>query len=129
MTYDYAGPADSSYRGAPLPWVEAVMSGYIDLDASAKKKLLLGIPMYGWRGSEAMISDTLIVWLVQDDVDIDWNGQTSEHVFTSASDGRRCPFPTPLFVKVRLELAAELGVAGVALWELGQMMPMLADLF
>ena len=69
----------------------------------------------------------MVVWLLQEEIEIEWEDVAKEHIFL---DGRRsCAFPTPLFVQYRLALARELGVAGVAIWEIGQMMPMLMDLF
>ena len=69
----------------------------------------------------------MVVWLVQEDVEIEWDEVAKEHIFLG--ERKYCAFPTPLFVQQRLSLAKELGIAGVALWEIGQMMPMLMDLF
>lgn len=62
-------------------------------------------------------------------VSIEWDEYTKEHTFVNEEEGRSSSFPTPLFVQLRLDLAKEMDLAGVALWEVGQMMPMLIDLF
>ena len=69
----------------------------------------------------------MVVWLLQEEVEIEWDDVWKEHIFLG--ERRSCAFPTPLFVQHRLILARELGIAGVAVWEVGQMMPMLMDLF
>ena len=141
MTYDFSKHSND-LPNAPLLWVESVLSSFIAAEESFRPKLLLGIPMYGWRGEEAMIgehsifmryrfefqvADTMVVWLVQEEVQVEWDEVAREHIFSGVR--RQCAFPTPLFVQQRLGLAKELGIAGVALWEVGQMMPMLMDLF
>ena len=65
MTYDFSrsasassedGPREygASLPNAPLPWVEQIIRGFVDADESFGGKLLLGIPLYGWRGTEAL---------------------------------------------------------------------------
>lgn len=68
----------------------------------------------------------MVVWLLQGDADVEWDDVAKEHIFKGET--RMCAFPTPLFLQQRLNLAAELNIAGVALWEVGQMMPLLVDL-
>ena len=94
----------------------------------------MGVPMYGWRGDEAMTADTMVLWLAKKDgkhVSLKWHKSASEHIFREEGGGLASlssSYPTPLFVHKRLRLAEKLGV-GCALWEGGQMMPWLADLF
>jgi len=53
-----------------------------------------------------------------------WDSLQQENLFERVSIGKRevCSFPTPLFVKARVGLAERYGLAGVAIWEAGQMM-------
>ena len=41
--------------------------------------------------------------------------------------GSCASLPTPPFIRSRVDLAKDLHVAGVALWEIGQMVPMMID--
>ena len=60
MTYDH-GIRSGIVQNAPLLWVESVVSSFIAAEESFQSKLLLGVPMYGWRGSEAMIGTPISV--------------------------------------------------------------------
>jgi GH18 family chitinase len=75
-----------------------------------------------------LTGDTMALWLAQGEVEVAWDEDAKEHIFSDAS-GRKCAFPTPLFVKHRLELVQALKLGGVAIWEGGHMMPMLIDMF
>ena len=52
MTYD--SNKGSGLPNAPYKWVEEVMSSLSTIDG-ARRKLLLGIPLYGYRQGEAVI--------------------------------------------------------------------------
>lgn len=62
-----------------------------------------------------------------------WDNDAREHVFSYRELGARVEhsltYPTPLFLQQRMALAKELGVAGVAVWELGQGLRYFMDLF
>lgn len=62
-----------------------------------------------------------------------WDAVSKEHVFSYREAGQRMEqqmgYPTPAFLQARMDLARELGVAGVALWELGQGLRAFMDLF
>jgi len=132
MTYDKHQM--TSLPAAPLSWAREVMTGLGRGEAvqgetrSLQRKLLLGIPLYGWRGREAVTGDDMIVWLATGGVSVLWDEEAREHFFTNADETLKAYYPTPLFVKHRLDLAKDLGVAGVAFWELGQTMAMVLEL-
>lgn len=55
MTYDYS-KGSSLGPNAPLSWVADILGGLTSLRQEYKQKILMGLPMYGWRGgTEAMI--------------------------------------------------------------------------
>lgn len=125
MTYDankgQAGP------NAPLGWVKKIIQS-LSFDESMRSKLLMGLPYYGWRGSEDMTADKMIVWMAATpgQFSIDWDNSAQEHLF---SDGhKQCHYPTPLMLKLRLRLAEKEKV-GVAIWELGQGFAAFMDIF
>jgi hypothetical protein len=63
-------------------------------------------------------------------VEIEWDSQAQEHIFINEEKGVRSSYPTVAFLLKRMQLAQSMeAVAGVALWELGQMMGMFIDLF
>lgn len=135
MTYD----ANQAQEGpnAPLQWVKQVLSS-MGHNAEMRRKLLVGLPYYGWRGREDMTGEKMIVWMASsaqqgNDVRVAWDADAAEHVFTEVGPDnrvmRRCYYPTPLFLQRRLRLADQQGLAGVAIWELGQGMAAFIDLF
>ena len=71
----------------------------------------------------------MIIWLAQEApfVSAEWDDEAQEHLFV----GRKATvsFPTPAFLQKRLQLAEQLGIAGVAMWEAGQMLAAYIDLF
>ncbi len=101
----------------------------------------MGIPMYGWRADgEAMTGDALVQWLEAggDKSSVRWDAEAQEHLFSApvavgASEESigemvmSSSYPTRDFICARLRLAEELHLAGVALWEIGQPLPMLMD--
>ena len=56
MTYDFTKHS-KEVPNAPLLWMESVVSSFLAAEESFRSKMLLGIPMYGWRGDEAMIGE------------------------------------------------------------------------
>ena len=129
MTYDRARDGSPI---APLPWVRRVMQSLQSLPA-LQGKLLLGVPFYGWRSegleneASALTSEQLVTWLADENVRIEWDPQALEHSFTDDA-GRVASFPSPAMLRARLALVQELGLQGVAVWELGQGLATCADL-
>lgn len=135
MTYDHSSRQLGDRIGAfnaPLPWVREVMESLSAVSPSMKSKLLLGIPMYGWKGEAAMIADTMLIWLAMnaENIQIKWDEIAQEHIYIKRGNELEVSsYPTSLFIERRLQLAEELNVAGVALWEVGQMMATFISLF
>ena len=130
MTYDFNNRV-GGFPNAPIEWMRAVMKGLSSVD-SLRGKLLLGLPMYGWRGTDAMTGDSMVLWLASGRVDIIWEPTYQEHHFIDKRTQKQSSYPTIPFLARRLALAEEMsgsGVAGVALWELGQMMTYFVDGF
>lgn len=94
-------------------------------------KVLLGLPMYGWKGETAMTAETMVIWLAAHKpfIKIIWNEEAKEHLFVKSGDGVKetASYPTPLFLQNRLNIAETYNLAGVAIWEAGQMMAMLMN--
>ena len=133
MTYDHA--RGTGTPNAPFPWVKEVVSGLAGLVTARKvrtpvaNKLLVGLPMYGWRSDgEAMTGHALKSWLQSSEEQgrgsIVWDERAREHIFHD-THGQTASYPTPAFMCERLQLAQTVGVAGVALWEIGQTLPYL----
>jgi len=82
----------------------------------------------------------MLLWLAKhgQTTKITWSGVEQEHLFTAAGDV--CSYPTLPFIQSRLRLAGGGGdddddgdsqdqLAGVSLWELGQVMAAFLSLF
>ena len=75
--------------------------------------------------------DNMVLWLGQQgsgQVDVTWDSVVAEHLFVDERTNKR----SSSFLTHRLRVAEELragGVAGVALWELGQAMTYFFDCF
>ena len=134
MTYDYgrtSSTARASHFNAPMPWIRSVMQSFLLVSAGMHAKLLLGINMYGWRNhDEAMTGSAMLQWMstavaMHAGMQVRWDVNAQEHVFIDKTAENVyddvSSFPTNMFVYVRVEYARELKLAGVALWELGQM--------
>jgi chitinase domain-containing protein 1 len=164
MTYDHPNPPSSSaaaaspatYGGneedelpllggpnAPLGWVrDSVLSllGSKDRSPARARKVLLGLPFYGYRyglsGQPDAITGRGLIDALEEaeptDAQLHYHRDWSEHSVSlrQPDNGRveRIFYPTPFFLQRRLELAQELGV-GLAVWELGQGLDCFLDLF
>jgi len=123
-TYDRA--MDGSPH-APYHWVKEVMLSLRSVQ-SLQSKLLMGLPFYGWRDGEDMTAERMVQWLATDDsVKVTWDIVAQEHTW-SDSRGKSASYPTPHMIQRRLELARELGLQGVAIWEGGQGLAAAVDL-
>jgi spore germination protein YaaH len=144
MTYD--ANQGTGRPNAPFAWQAGIIAGLAQLTTNRKQltrvrnKLLMGLPMYGWRSDgEAMTGGALVDWLTGggQGASVRWNEEAKEHqfsVFTSGGGGKAghtvtASYPTMSFLCARLRLAEEEGIAGVALWEIGQSLPSLMEAF
>ena len=102
----------------------------LSFDEEMRSKLLLGLPFYGWRGEEALTAQTFTVWLASEAVEAQWDYKAKEHLFSSPQSNKQpCYYPTPAMLRARAELAEELGIAGVGVWEFGQGLAAFLDVF
>jgi hypothetical protein len=123
MAYDYQNYEQKiPHSNAPKGWVTKIISGYKEVYPKMIPKLLVGAPLYGWKGSKAMLSRDIITWLNNDpdpeSRSIAWSEGNQEHRIEANNEV--CVFPTPSFILHRKELLKRLGVAGISYWELGQ---------
>jgi len=139
MTYDHSPSAPGPL--APLPWVRSSVESLLGKDGLSdfrkRRKVLLGLPFYGYRHpsgqqSSAVLGHELIDALeANPDVSFDYDPKTEEHhvVVRRKEDGKRetIYYPTLQFLKARMDLAKELGL-GLSIWEIGQGLDYFYDL-
>lgn len=133
MTYDYGIP--NSGRGAapnaPMWWVRKVATYFSE--GGVAPKLLIGLNMYGVEyvkgGEDRHVTGRDVVEMMHKyDARLVWTGEeVGEHAFVVGDGERVTLYPTRASVALRVALAAEMGLGGVALWEMGQGMPYLFD--
>lgn len=130
MSYDFRGGV-GGVPVSPIRWVQQLVNTIGSPDSPVWRKLLVGVPFYGYRGGEAVLGRDVVEVLGKHKVAITWDEASHEH-FYEYLDGQGVPqrmtYPSLLFLKDRFDLAAKLGVAGVALWELGQGLDYFMDL-
>lgn len=64
MTYDYQSyslPSHIPVVNAPLTWVQTVLTAFGNSDPTILAKILMGIPLYGWKGSEALTGESFSI--------------------------------------------------------------------
>lgn len=59
----------------------------------------------------------------KDFIQIQYLKKSKEHCFIDTRTRETFSYPTPAFIAHRRALAKYLGIAGVAMWELGQIVP------
>ena len=123
MTYDRNRGKEGP--NSPIDWCEEIMTN-LTYVGPIKHKLLMGVAMYGWLNGDSITSTSMVKWLSTKNVTIQYKKDAAEHMFIENSS-KKCYFPTPLSVYKRLSLVNRLGIEGIAIWELGQMMPFLSD--
>lgn len=134
MTYDY-GRTNTGVPNSPITWVKQTVDlltkedrGGGPTSAELKQKILLGLPWYGYANGQPILGHDLRHQLLDQPhhknlQKFEWNEKTQEHVFVFSNEKKEqvvATFPTPAFFQRRLELVRDLGLAGVALWEIGQ---------
>lgn len=122
MTYDYS-PAHPG-PNSPLPWISETLSNLFDGHEIEAKKILLGIPFYGYdykSGKGKAVTGKEFIEILGNTVNDVWNDEEKEHGFHYKSGGKECVlyYPTLDMIGERLEFAKRKGF-GVGIWELGQ---------
>jgi chitinase domain-containing protein 1 len=151
MTYDHAGAVNREGPNSPLPWMKEVVGGLVsdiendfefvgddlddavdreDLEKLRARKILMGLPFYGYKFSrahaqEAYTASNYLDLLKKESRSlISWDAYSKEHRLIG-SDGSLW-YPSMLSLLYRLQLAEEQGV-GIAIWELGQGLDQFVD--
>jgi chitinase domain-containing protein 1 len=151
MTYDHAGAVGREGPNSPLPWMEEVVGGLVldtkddfeyvgdDLDEEVDRedrekvrarKILMGLPFYGYRFSRARApeaytaSNYLDLLKKESRSSISWDEHSKDHRLVGS--GGSLWYPSMLSLLYRLQLAEEKGV-GIAIWELGQGLDQFVD--
>lgn len=123
--YDF----QTSGPNAPYQWIQGTLDRFREKD---RKKILMGIPFYGYDNSDAIVGDTHLDHLRDyKDIKIRWDTATHEchYRYDSRDSGRRMVYyPCLQFIQDRLKLFTHSGVAGSAIWELGQGLEYFYDL-
>lgn len=126
MTYDYNSPQISGV--APYDWVKANLQYFIDSSEDyleSSTKILMGLNFYGYdrsgSSSEAVLSKKFIEILSDGDSVLSFDENDGEHKLIFGKYGI-IYYPTKQSIKLRLNLAIELGIGGVAIWDLGQVL-------
>lgn len=138
MTYDFSIARRQPGPNAPLPWMEfcavEIRGPLSDEDFMLGEKLLLGLPFYGYDMGDAVVGHSYLDLLKKHEPDVKFDSRSKEHFFiyldtSVGADGqvqrnkRLVHFPTRFSIQQRLDLSHKVGVAGVAIWELGQGLP------
>ncbi|XP_018052328.1 PREDICTED: chitinase domain-containing protein 1 [Atta colombica] len=125
MTYDYSNiqrPGPNS----PFDWTRQCVELLApEKNNHRRSQILLGINFYGYNytpeGGRAILASEYLNILKSFKGKIQWDNSSKEHFFEPklATGNGYVFYPTLYSIKVRLELANELGT-GISIWELGQ---------
>eukprot|EP00276_Gloeochaete_wittrockiana_P024699 CAMPEP_0184362276 /NCGR_PEP_ID=MMETSP1089-20130417/134033_1 /TAXON_ID=38269 ORGANISM="Gloeochaete wittrockiana, Strain SAG46.84" /NCGR_SAMPLE_ID=MMETSP1089 /ASSEMBLY_ACC=CAM_ASM_000445 /LENGTH=351 /DNA_ID=CAMNT_0026702289 /DNA_START=7 /DNA_END=1058 /DNA_ORIENTATION=+ len=128
MTYDYLDPKKQlAGTSSPLPWIHDIVNRLLPekIRDTYKDKVMLGINFYGknvdLKGNITPITSFDFVEIMKTkEGQFIWVSEATEHNFLHVDEGelKGVFFPTPMFVKRRLEVAKSYGL-GVGIWELG----------
>lgn len=133
MTYDHSSSRGQAGPNAPLRWVKETMAALAPRDdGGVRRKLLVGMPFYGYDNRDAILGSRWLELLAAHAPRVKLDAKAGEHFITysaSASERHTVYFPTPWMLKQRLALAASEGYGGVAVWEVGQGLDAFMDLF
>lgn len=130
MTYDYSLPGtDRPGPIAPVPWVKQVAEFFSSCEVGAKT--LLGLNFYGvdfrignTQKDRHVVGHEIASLLDTHHPSIEWLEEHGEHKFSYEENGRhQVYFPTRQSIRERLQIAKDIGLGGVAIWEIGQGLP------
>lgn len=123
MTYDYPNPEISGV--APIDWVEANIEYLVQSSNKPDKssKILMGLNFYGYDrtggGMEAVLGKRFIEALKSPNSKLVFDQNAAEYQLLFGKNGV-IYYPTIRSIQMRLDLAAQLHIGGVAIWDLGQ---------
>lgn len=128
MTYDANIASQTGAPNAPIEWVEEQINHYVgNKDPTARKKLLVGLNMYGalFKGREGrrpILGREYVELLETYEPTLDWDSENEESFFefSDGGDDWEVWYPTLMSIKKRLTLVEDFDVGGVCFWELGQ---------
>lgn len=132
MCYDAV--TQSGRTNSPLGFVKATVDALVGGESQLRAKMLVSLPWYGYDMNQAVLGHDVTRRLLQGggeedkvapgSVELEWDPATQEQVFgyVGAKDGQPHvgTYPSPEFFRRRLQLVKDEGLAGVAIWELGQ---------
>lgn len=119
MSYDATGPWDPSNAGPHSPYEMAVADAnyYIVTRGIDSKKILVGLPFYGYRFSAGTAEGILYKDIVAQYTDAE-----NKDIVTAPGAGTIYYNGIPT-IKKKARLAADLNAAGVMIWEINQDAP------
>lgn len=125
MCYDEHWSGGSAGPIASLPWVESVLKYAVSV--IPKSKIVMGVPFYGYdwpsTGSASEVTGVRARELLQThQLTPQWDDKAQSFWFTykDANDGPRTVYyEHERTFRARLELARKTGIAGIAIWRLG----------
>lgn len=121
--YDYQAPGPN----APLPWITRTLER---MPNRVKRKMLMGLPFYGYDNQDAIVGSTYIQTLDHVESDrLNWDTNAHEcfHTYYKDTQQRTVFYPCLQFLADRLEAFQKHGV-GTVIWELGQGLDYFFDL-
>lgn len=128
MTYDQHARTGSPGPIAAAPWVEAVVQ-YAVRAGFTPDRLLLGVAGYGYdwprEGTARALTHTQVVNLLEEqrrltpELTLRWDGSAKSPYFHYGA-GNEVWFENRESLAYKLQIADRYGLAGVALWRLGQ---------
>jgi chitinase domain-containing protein 1 len=142
MCYDAV--EQSGRTNSPLGFVRATVGQLAGGEAVVRRKMLVSLPWYGYDNGHAIVRGHEVVrrllqgeGVVPGSMKMEWSDTAEELVFEymvagETGSGRQQQqqqeqhvgtYPSPEFFRRRLQLVKEEGMAGMAIWELGQGLP------
>lgn len=122
MTYDEHWKGGAPGPVASLPWVQKVLD--YSIKTIPRGKILMGIPAYGYNWSAA--GNTTVRWNKTAELTskypwVRWNDYYSSPYLVYYEKGVKHEmwFENKYSLRIKLDLANNYGIAGIALWRLG----------
>lgn len=123
MTYDHSWSGSTAGPVAPLDWVSSVIDYAVE--RVPEDKLMLGLPTYGydWVGTRGEVVGAADAAVLADEVGAEpvWDEASASWTFSYVRDGEQHTvwYEDERSLRAAQALAADAGLRGVALWQLG----------